>query len=289
MLRWYVIPLSFCLVLAGCGENSLRSLRSVELPSDPYYRELARLYLTLAEEQEMAYDWESSEYFANKGLEASYGHDVPRANPADWDIPPAEQGDIGRANELFDQLITPATRQKTPLFAAQAQVYFDCWLEEAEESWKKSPRERTCKEAFFDALGAVQQFDYYYKKDPSLKNLLPKELAPVISTSYLVFFGWNQVSLDDEAMKIVNTVVRDFKEHGKAEVVLNGHADGSGTEEQNLVVSESRAETVKMALIEAGIPAKLIKIFAFGESDPKVKTTDGAKEKTNRRVEVFLD
>lgn len=290
MFRRIALSLLLCLSVAACGDTDLRALRSIDMPDDPYFHELSRLYLTLSEAQARDYDWDSSEYFANKGLKAAYGHEVPRANPADWKIPASELPEVTRANALFDQIITPEARSKNPLFAAQAQVYFDCWLEQAEEATATKQKLRPCQEAFFDALGAIQQFDYYYKNTGEKGGTpLPREISPVISTSYLVFFGWNSASLGAEAMKVVATIIRDYKAHGKAEVVLNGHSDSTGSEDENLKFSQRRAEAVKAALIHAGIPSKLIQIFAFGESDPKVKTKDNTKEKSNRRVEVFLD
>lgn len=281
--------LSLCLLLllTACSDNSLQALRSAEQPHDPYYRELSRLYLTLAETESRAYDWESSEYFANKGLNAAYGHEVERADYTGWNIPPAELEAIRKADALFDQLVTDKTRREKPLFSAQAQVYYDCWLEQAEETWNNKKDMRPCQKAFFDALGAIQQFDFYYKKSDALKHWFAKVATPVISTSYLVFFGWNEAALNAEAMKVAETVIRDYRAHGKAEVVLNGHADKSGGDEYNLALSQKRAEAVKAYLIKAGIPSNVIKIFAFGETDPK--TASPAREKSNRRVEVFLE
>lgn len=283
------LKLSLCLLLllSACSDNTLDALRTADLPQDPYYNELSRLYLTLAETESKAYDWESSEYFSNKGLSAAYGHDVERADYTAWNIPPAELPAIEKADALFDQLITDKTRAEKPLFAAQAQVYFDCWLEQAEETWNNKKDMRPCQKAFYDALGAVQQFDYYYKKSDQLKHWVSKVAAPVISTSYLVFFGWNDSGLNAEAVKVADTVIRDYRAHGKAEVVLNGHADKSGSDEYNLALSQKRAEAVKAYLVKSGIPANLIKIFAFGETDPKAASA--AREKSNRRVEVFLD
>ena len=72
------------------------------------------------------------------------------------------------------------------------------------------------------------------------------------------------------------------------EIVLNGHTDTTGLERFNLTLSKKRAETVARALEKGGIDKEAIKIFAFGESDPRVPTADGVNEPQNRRVEIFI-
>ena len=78
---------------------------------------------------------------------------------------------------------------------------------------------------------------------------------------------------------------------GQAKVTtleVTGHADRSGSDRYNLRLSQRRADAVKVALIDKGIPADQIAVIAKGESEPLVATADGVREAQNRRVQVIL-
>ena len=92
-----------------------------------------------------------------------------------------------------------------------------------------------------------------------------------------------------EGQNIVDGAAVELTSKDEAyEVVLSGYTDASGSESYNLKLSQRRAESVKKRLVEKGVKAAAITLFAYGESSPTVKTPDGKKEKTNRRVEIFL-
>ncbi len=70
------------------------------------------------------------------------------------------------------------------------------------------------------------------------------------------------------------------------EVSVEGHADATGSEERNRVLSRERAESVIALLQRFGVEASRMKVQSFGRSRLKVNT-QGA-ERANRRVEFFI-
>ena len=54
-------------------------------------------------------------------------------------------------------------------------------------------------------------------------------------------------------------------------------------------LSEKRAETVATELVTAGIPAEIVVIEAFGETDLAVPTPDNTPEQANRRVVIDFE
>ncbi len=70
------------------------------------------------------------------------------------------------------------------------------------------------------------------------------------------------------------------------EVSIEGHADATGTEEHNLMLSRDRAESVKRLLVRYGVDAGRLKAEAFGRSRLRVQTQ--APEAKNRRVEFWI-
>ena len=59
-----------------------------------------------------------------------------------------------------------------------------------------------------------------------------------------------------------------LKDHPNAKVLIEGHCDDRGSEEYNLALGTSRAESVKQALLQQGVPATRIKTISYGKEKP---------------------
>ena len=68
-----------------------------------------------------------------------------------------------------------------------------------------------------------------------------------------------------------------------------GHTDTSGVGDSNIALSQKRAETVANALTKEGVSQYKMRIEAYGEERPTVKSGDGVKEQKNRRVDVVFE
>lgn len=266
--------------LSACQPYSLQELRSITPTGSEFQQALSKEYLLLASTEEQNYNWGDSWHFADKGLSTAYGNDVGPENISDWNIAEDKKADLEQArNDLLDQL-KPETVKSQPVLAARAYRYFDCWVMWQERNWRQD-RIDECKDAFGEALSELKAL------------AAPKPNAgmggPMETTSYIVFFEWNRATLNKSGAKQVDEVVESLAGETGYEVVLNGHTDTTGLEKFNLTLSKKRAESVASRLIQGGIDADVIKIFAFGESDPKVPTADGVDEPRNRRVEIFIE
>ena len=112
--------------------------------------------------------------------------------------------------------------------------------------------------------------------------------APALARSYLVFFDWDRVDLNDRARQIVAEAAQASKRVADTRIDVAGHADRTGTAAYNLALSRRRAETVAGELVRQGVPAASIVINAFGDTKPLVATGPGQREPQNRRVEIVL-
>jgi outer membrane protein OmpA-like peptidoglycan-associated protein len=78
-------------------------------------------------------------------------------------------------------------------------------------------------------------------------------------------------------------------------VVIEGHTDGKGTESYNQGLSERRAATVRVALVNRGLRMAQLNIRGFGKSRPVTpnEKADGSDDpdgrQKNRRVEVVIN
>jgi outer membrane protein OmpA-like peptidoglycan-associated protein len=71
-------------------------------------------------------------------------------------------------------------------------------------------------------------------------------------------------------------------------VAVKGHADASGSDANNLVLSEARAESVRNALIERGVDASRITAAGYGETMPIASNDTPEGRAENRRVELEI-
>jgi outer membrane protein OmpA-like peptidoglycan-associated protein len=116
----------------------------------------------------------------------------------------------------------------------------------------------------------------------------PMTAPPVQATSFMVFFDWDRSNLSAQAMSTIQQAANAYKTKGNARITATGHADRSGPENYNMALSLRRANAVKDALVQNGVPATAIAVVGRGESQPLVPTADGVREPQNRRVEIVI-
>jgi len=105
----------------------------------------------------------------------------------------------------------------------------------------------------------------------------------------MVFFDWDRSNLSAQAQSTIQQAAQAYKSRGSARVTATGHTDTSGSEAYNMALSLRRANTVKDALVQNGVPAQSISVVGRGEASPLVATGDGVREPQNRRVEIVMD
>ena len=113
--------------------------------------------------------------------------------------------------------------------------------------------------------------------------------APPVPQNFLVFFGFDNSSLGEDAGKIVMEAAEYAKASGRSTISVTGHTDTSGSTAYNMALSERRALAVKQALVAQGISEDEIVVMHKGESTPLVATGDNVKEPQNRRVEIVME
>lgn len=101
----------------------------------------------------------------------------------------------------------------------------------------------------------------------------------------VVFFDWDKSNLSPQAMATISQAAAFYRASG-ARITTVGNTDTSGSTEYNMALSIRRADAVKRALIENGVPAAAIETAGRGQANPLVPTADGVRERQNRRVEL---
>jgi OOP family OmpA-OmpF porin len=108
------------------------------------------------------------------------------------------------------------------------------------------------------------------------------------ATSFMVFFDWDRSNLSQQALATIQQAAQAFKQKGSARITATGHTDTSGPADYNMALSLRRANAVKDALVQNGVPAAAIVVSGVGKAGLLVPTPDGVREPQNRRVEIVL-
>jgi ABC-type transporter MlaC component len=122
-------------------------------------------------------------------------------------------------------------------------------------------------------------------------NSQPQALTAPPSSSmaqapWLVFFDWDKSKLSPQAMATLSEAAAAYKATSGARISNVGNTDTSGSTDYNMALSIRRADAVKSALIQNGIPAAAIETAGRGQTNLLVPTADGVREPQNRRVEL---
>jgi outer membrane protein OmpA-like peptidoglycan-associated protein len=102
----------------------------------------------------------------------------------------------------------------------------------------------------------------------------PKKLAASEGRQHIlpeddVAFGFNSAALFDSSHAQIATVARWLEAHPRQNIVLEGHADSTGTAVYNEALAERRADMVRQHLIGYGISSDRIMLIVFGEAQAK--------------------
>ena len=107
-----------------------------------------------------------------------------------------------------------------------------------------------------------------------------------------IFFKAGQKNRVEGQEDTVEKLVKQLKEFDSLALAVNkkyhieiiGHTDGTGKDEQNLQISEGRAETLRSILTARGLPAKNFTIKGVGSTKPLRKEINEENRSFNRRV-----
>ena len=285
---------SFALLLGACHSLTqdpttfgLERLKKEALNGTTFEQALAREYRDFAVNQAGEYDWQNSSYFASKGRSAASGATPLPENSDAWYIAAPFRPELRDARAKLIAALDGGARTRVPARAAKTQELYDCWVEEQEEGWQLTEI-NACKNGFYAELAGLTTVATATTSTTTTVAApapAPVALPPDV---YLVFFAFDRSDISPVGSQVLDRVLNDFKTRNMQIILVNGHADRSGTDRYNQALSERRAAAVAKYLTARSIRADQIQTKAFGETQPRVPTADGVRNDENRRVEIFL-
>jgi outer membrane protein OmpA-like peptidoglycan-associated protein len=106
--------------------------------------------------------------------------------------------------------------------------------------------------------------------------------------SFTLFFVFGTDTLTPESLQLLGRVSGEVTRRPAAEVIVIGHTDRVGSDQQNDALSLQRAERVRQELVRLGIATERIETVGRGERELLVPTEDEVPEPRNRRVELTV-
>ena len=103
-----------------------------------------------------------------------------------------------------------------------------------------------------------------------------------------VLFDYNSTALRSVSRSALQEMAEVFKDYPDTTIVVEGHADSTGSASYNQGLSERRAYSVERYLQNLGVRSSRIDAVGFGESQPRASNSTASGRQLNRRVEINI-
>lgn len=114
----------------------------------------------------------------------------------------------------------------------------------------------------------------------------PNEIAVGLTNDIL--FDFNRADLRPEAKSTLRSLANNFRQYPDEVITVEGHTDNIGSPDYNQGLSERRADSVRIYLIDESVPSSHIEARGYGESRPKATNSTPEGRQLNRRVEIHI-
>ena len=278
------------LILAGCGGMELERAKGQKASGSDFSKNLYSGYIGLSESEWQEGDYQDSDKFAMRASSAAGGKPGQPENIANRELPKNKLGELSKARSRLMAALQAGARDKAPIQAANAQVMFDCWMQEQEENFQPEDIAR-CRSGFMQALLGAEAAVKPMAKAPApmpKKAMAPKMAPKKVTQKFVVYFPFDSSKLTSESTRVIMQAIDAAKTVKAKRVYLSGHTDRSGSDSYNNKLSDMRTNAVAEAIKGGGISGRILGLGAFGENINAVKTPDGVKSPPNRRVEILI-
>lgn len=253
---------------------------------------LAEGYRRYAKHEDNAHDFEDAAKFLFRAAAVERGEHVEPEHLSLRTLPSYAVDDLLYARQRLMQALNRGAANRLPKLAANAQVAFDCWMEQQEENFQPHDVAR-CRHDFEALIVRLEG-------PPEKSNSCPQVQCPASapcqapmaacdSAVRFVNFDLDKHDLKAPAREVIREAAEQARQSSGRSLVVSAHADRAGSDKHNDALSKRRLDAVLEALAGAGVPReRLARAEHFGETRPRLATPDGVPAAENRRVEIRL-
>ena len=272
--------------LAGCSGLELEKAKSLEPSGSQFSKNLYSGYIELSELEHYEGDYRDSDNFAMRASSAAGNKPGLPEDIAARNLPKNKVGELSEARARLMAALAAGARDKAPIQAANAQVEFDCWMQEQEENHQPNDI-ALCKSGFTQALLGAKAA---VKPAPMAKAPPPVKAAPAKKETQklVVYFPFDSSRITPDSKRIITQAIDTAKSTGAKRINVWGHTDRAGAVTYNDKLSEMRTMAVADSIKKGGVSGRMLGLGSFGEHINAVKTGPGVRERRNRRVEILI-
>ncbi len=115
----------------------------------------------------------------------------------------------------------------------------------------------------------------------------PDSIEKIVPLNY-VFFETGSATLSGHSSHELDNIVAAMQSNPEVSIEIGGHTDNTGDPENNMTLSQQRAEVVEEYLISAGIDAERMSAVGFGQEVPVDTNDTESGRANNRRTELRI-
>ncbi len=274
---------------------------------------LSEGYSVMAKQAEFERDFHSVDQFRHRAWVTRQGRMLaPEALDA-RELPGFAVGELTDARRWLMNALSNGAAEVFPWEAAQAQLSFDCWMEEQEENIQQTDIDE-CRDRFYTAMNVIHQAEPVQASTPSCAQggcgCSPQyggctsahgscfqgmtcgagsscgQCAQAPAKAFTLLFELDSTVLVPESQMEFERLLQGIHQYQPAELIMSGHTDLSGSKAYNRDLSKRRIEAILHSLAKRGVNDIPVVGDYYGERSPAVKTPDGVRSEANRRVEV---
>ena len=103
-----------------------------------------------------------------------------------------------------------------------------------------------------------------------------------------ILFDTGKATIKFQSAEVLNQILNVLKKYPNSRFRIEGHTDSTGKRAKNMILSQNRADAVKVYLIQGGIDAGRLESQGFGPDRPIASNKNKKGRELNRRVEINL-
>ena len=103
-----------------------------------------------------------------------------------------------------------------------------------------------------------------------------------------ILFDTGKASIKFESAEILSQIINVLKKFPKSRFRIEGHTDSTGKRAKNMLLSQNRADAVKVYLIQGGVDQSRLESKGYGPDRPIASNKNKKGRELNRRVEINL-
>lgn len=104
-----------------------------------------------------------------------------------------------------------------------------------------------------------------------------------------IFFDYDSYDVRSDADASLSKTAAYLAQHREIKVLIGGYCDERGSNEYNLTLGQNRAESVKKALVQAGIGPDRLRVVSYGKEKPFCTESTEECWQQNRRAGFTID